>query len=65
LKCDTWTCTTAMRIDDVRTTGNSYRVIVHETGKVAYLPIRWTEIRPGHAIIPVELKLKITGQPPA
>lgn len=62
---DTWICTAAIEITDIKTLDHSYRVVVAETGKIAHLPIEWTTIRPGYAIVPVEIKQRILGLPEA
>jgi hypothetical protein len=58
---DEWKQTVAIEISDIHTDGDNYTVIIAATGKAAILPSKWTEIRPGHAIIPVALQKRILG----
>jgi hypothetical protein len=55
--------TTAVEITDIKTVGWKYKVIIKETGKTAWFPTRWTEIKPGVVIIPLELRDRILGMP--
>lgn len=57
-----WKITTAVPISDILPhEGDSIKVVVAKTGKVAYLPKRCTEIRPGHAIVPKRIARRVLG----